>query len=152
MIGVTRGFLKKFYATISALNLKANSASPALTGTPTVPTASAGTNTTQIASTAFVVTMAGGATTPAKSLAANGYIKLANGLILQWGDSGVNASVTFPITFPTACKNVQISFRDEGGGAAFTSGYMAADSITTSGFTYGYTSTSINRFWLAIGY
>ena len=31
-------------------------ASPALTGTPTAPTASAGTNTTQIATTAFVAT------------------------------------------------------------------------------------------------
>lgn len=38
----------------TALNLKANLASPALTGTPTVPTAAPGTNTTQAASTAFV--------------------------------------------------------------------------------------------------
>lgn len=40
----------------TALNLKANLASPALTGTPTAPTASAGTNTTQVATTAFVTT------------------------------------------------------------------------------------------------
>jgi hypothetical protein len=40
----------------SALDLKAPLASPALTGTPTAPTASAGTNTTQIANTAFVKT------------------------------------------------------------------------------------------------
>ena len=38
----------------SALNLKAPLASPALTGTPTAPTAAAGTNTTQLATTAFV--------------------------------------------------------------------------------------------------
>jgi hypothetical protein len=38
----------------SALDLKANLASPTLTGTPTAPTAAPGTNTTQIASTAFV--------------------------------------------------------------------------------------------------
>ena len=38
----------------AALNLKANLASPALTGTPTAPTASSGTNTTQLATTAFV--------------------------------------------------------------------------------------------------
>ncbi len=37
------------------LNAKANLASPALTGTPTAPTAAAGTNTTQIATTAFVL-------------------------------------------------------------------------------------------------
>jgi len=45
---VTSGGIK------SALDLKAPLASPALTGTPTAPTASAGTNTTQIATTAFV--------------------------------------------------------------------------------------------------
>ena len=38
------------------LGAKANLASPALTGTPTAPTASSGTNTTQIATTAFVKT------------------------------------------------------------------------------------------------
>lgn len=40
----------------SALNAKAPLASPALTGTPTAPTAAAGTNTTQIATTSFVNT------------------------------------------------------------------------------------------------
>ena len=42
-------------ATQTALNLKANLASPTLTGTPAAPTATAGTNTTQIATTAFVI-------------------------------------------------------------------------------------------------
>ena len=36
-----------------ALNLKANIASPALTGTPTAPTAAVGTNTTQVATTSY---------------------------------------------------------------------------------------------------
>lgn len=40
----------------TALDLKANLASPALTGTPSAPTAAAGTNTTQIATTAYVKT------------------------------------------------------------------------------------------------
>lgn len=40
----------------NALNLKANLASPSLTGVPTAPTATAGTNTTQLATTAFVTT------------------------------------------------------------------------------------------------
>ncbi|GJL37064.1 hypothetical protein TUM17576_38840 [Enterobacter hormaechei] len=39
----------------SALSLKAPSASPTFTGTPTVPTADVGTSTTQIASTAYVL-------------------------------------------------------------------------------------------------
>lgn len=38
----------------TALNLKANLASPSFTGTPSAPTAAAGTNTTQLANTAFV--------------------------------------------------------------------------------------------------
>jgi hypothetical protein len=41
------------------LDKKANLASPTLTGTPAAPTASAGTNTTQIATTAFVQTALG---------------------------------------------------------------------------------------------
>jgi hypothetical protein len=40
----------------TALNLKANLASPGFTGIPTVPTAAAGTNTQQAANTAFVTT------------------------------------------------------------------------------------------------
>ena len=40
----------------TSLGLKADLASPSLTGTPTAPTAAAGTNTTQVATTAFVGT------------------------------------------------------------------------------------------------
>ncbi len=43
-------------ATQTAIDLKANIASPALTGTPLAPTATAGTNTTQLATTSFVTT------------------------------------------------------------------------------------------------
>jgi hypothetical protein len=44
----------EFTAIASAITSKADSNSPAFTGTPTTPTASLGTNTTQIASTAFI--------------------------------------------------------------------------------------------------
>ena len=43
-------------ASVNGWSTKANLASPAFTGTPTAPTAAAGTNTTQIATTAFVNT------------------------------------------------------------------------------------------------
>jgi len=60
------------YPTVTAVNtglaLKANLASPALTGTPTAPTATAGTNTTQIATTAFV---AGGLATKENTFSKN---------------------------------------------------------------------------------
>jgi len=46
----------EFTAIASAISSKADSNSPTFTGTPLAPTASAGTNTTQIATTAFVTT------------------------------------------------------------------------------------------------
>ena len=46
----------EYTAIASAISSKADSNSPTLTGTPLTPTASAGTSTTQIASTAFVAT------------------------------------------------------------------------------------------------
>ncbi len=46
-------------AQLTALNAKAPLASPALTGVPTAPTAEVGTNTTQIATTAFVLANVG---------------------------------------------------------------------------------------------
>jgi len=49
-------FDDEFNALQVAVNSKADINSPNLTGTPTAPTATAGTNTTQIATTAFVLT------------------------------------------------------------------------------------------------
>lgn len=47
-------FDAEFNALQTAVNSKANTVSPAFTGTPTAPTASTGTNTTQLATTEFV--------------------------------------------------------------------------------------------------
>ena len=52
---ITQASLPVSTATQTALNLKANLASPTFTGVPLVPTATAGTNTLQAASTAFVL-------------------------------------------------------------------------------------------------
>jgi hypothetical protein len=66
----------------TALNLKANIASPALTGTPTAPTASAGTNTTQIATMASRPwNTAWGLVTLATLAAGTGYITPTTDLI-----------------------------------------------------------------------
>jgi hypothetical protein len=64
----------EFTAIASAITSKADLNSPALTGTPTAPTASAGTNTTQLATTAFVIANA-----------------IPSGLISMW--SGTIASI-----------------------------------------------------------
>ena len=52
-------FDSEFTTIRTALNSKADLASPALTGTPTAPTASTSTDTTQVATTAFVQTELG---------------------------------------------------------------------------------------------
>jgi hypothetical protein len=49
-------FDTEFNALQVAINTKADLASPSLTGVPTAPTATAGTNTTQLSTTAFVTT------------------------------------------------------------------------------------------------
>jgi len=92
----------------TALDAKAPLASPTLTGTPTAPTASAGTNTTQLATTAFMHTATKGT---ARDLdGADGYLVTAEGLIMQWGykaDTGTAMTVTYPIPFTSRVFSVQ---------------------------------------------
>lgn len=87
-----------------------------------------------------------------QSLAANGYQKLPGGLILQWGQMTTVTNPTntsFPITFPTACVNVNIS------GRIYPAAYYQENSIanvTTSGFTSYHDATGLEKYWIAIGY
>ena len=67
------GALSSLVNAANAVSLKADIASPALTGTPTAPTASAGTNTTQIATTAYADNAA--------SVAAAGVVSSAPGTL-----------------------------------------------------------------------
>lgn len=67
----------EYTAIASAISSKADINSPALTGTPTAPTASSGTNTTQLATTAFVQTALAGA--------------FSTGMIMMW--SGTIATI-----------------------------------------------------------
>jgi len=67
----------EYTAIASAISSKADLNSPALTGTPTGPTASTGTNTTQLATTAFVQTALSGA--------------FSTGMIMMW--SGTIATI-----------------------------------------------------------
>ena len=79
------------FATTAVVNAKANIASPTFTGTPAAPTASVGTNSTQLATTAFVLANAGSTTYTAISsattaVAGNAYIV----------DTGAAVTVTLP--------------------------------------------------------
>ena len=150
--------------------------SPALTGSPTAPTATVGTNTTQIATTAFVNGSLGsidhGLLTglsdddhpqyhtdargdarymPTGVNAQNGYIILPNGLIFQWGRvdwTAITTSVVFPITFPTAVYNVQLTLQS----ATSLSENIGVHSYTSTGFSYNSPNNAYDIFWFAVGY
>jgi len=87
----------------TSLGLKAPLASPALTGTPTAPTASSGTNSTQIATTAFVTAAVAGAsgtytdssvdTHLNTSTASSGEVLSWNGTDYDWVAQSVNISI-----------------------------------------------------------
>ncbi|HET6558127.1 MAG TPA: hypothetical protein VFG54_12485, partial [Prolixibacteraceae bacterium] len=92
-------------ATQAALNLKATLVSPALTGTPTAPTASAGNATTQVATTAFVsnaISSTGKATASNGLTATNGNVTLGGALttatIINQGANDVNFTGTGKVT------------------------------------------------------
>ena len=93
-----------------------------------------------------------------KSHAANGYQKLPNGLIIQWG-SNVTSFVSFPVTFPNACLAVTASSQRSLGAAEAVS--VACSSIGATGFalnaryiTSGAVATDAANGcgWIAVGY
>lgn len=138
-----------------ALSTKAGTASPTFTGTPKAPTASAGTNTTQIATTAFVKT------------AIDNAISGGGGNSDQITDSGIITSasfaanaytdhaVTFNKTFPSEPR-VFVAIRSSSTSTSMsllTIGVLAS-SVTTTGFTIrgwnGHTSSfAPTIYWFA---
>lgn len=95
-----------------------------------------------------------------KSIGANGYIKLQNGLIIQWGTGAgftlgagtVDSGFTYPIAFPTAVFVTVPTF------IAVNSGDLSLSvlSQTTSGFTLrsnnaGSSQSVGGHYWIAIG-
>ncbi len=87
-----------------------------------------------------------------------GYQKLPSGLIIQWGQStssaGGYSSITFPVSFPTACTNVVMT------AASTTSNGLVPmyNSVTITGALFAVSSVSGNTYgtaavaWMAIGY
>jgi hypothetical protein len=130
-----------------------NFVSPAFTGTPTAPTATTGTNTTQLATVAYANAIAGGTTVPVVSKSANGYMKLANGMIIQWGQTASTGyNVTFPIAFDTACSQVFI-IPQWNSPTSIGTYYFYVASKSTTGFNLGGNGgTTAGPVWFAIGY
>ena len=132
--------------------------SPDFKGTPTAPTAAKTVNNTQIATTAFVHLLAGAANNGGivdSLLAQNGYVKFANGLILQWGiKTEPYGLVTFSISFQT-CFGVITHFNSD------PTNYAETSSVTNFSNTDFYVVFYFNNsgsnaagsqvFWVAIG-
>jgi hypothetical protein len=84
-----------------------------------------------------------------------GYCKLPNGLIFQWGSSGSipaisTAHQTFPLAFPIACLNIQITAT---GGAGTAQSHDLAASKNATGFNLTNDASVASTFdWFAIGY
>ena len=130
-------------------------ASPALTGTPTAPTAASTTNNTQIATTAFVKSLVGAANNGgiiAASLAQNGYVKFANGLILQWGvitsnlPKDSNVVITYPVAFTTFASGVSQSI-----GVSSAWNFVQNDCSLTDITVQSQGSVRSKCWWTAIG-
>jgi hypothetical protein len=88
------------------------------------------------------------------SIAANGYSRLPNGLLIQWGTSASVAqdssvAVTFPIAF-TTLYSITITNRQ-----AINTGSSGIDSISvssTTGFTIAHGADGTSTFyWMALG-
>ena len=145
------GQLPAYYATATQLAAKAALLSPAFAGIPTAPTADAGTNTDQIATTKFVMTALSALSSQGKivsySLAQNGYCKWDIGLILQWG-MNIHGWVIFPIPF-TKFRRLVTNHQ----GNVFMDS-KARESNTLSGFTLDVADNSDQNKdaqWIAIG-
>lgn len=90
----------------------------------------------------------GGAT---GSNTANGYVRLSNGLIVQWGYYPLShtnqADIWFPTAFPTACAQVVASH------TAWVSYQITILAVQPSYFTARSPDTNTNGMrWIAIGY
>lgn len=113
-----------FASTVTtALALKAPLSSPALTGTPTAPTAAPTTATAQLATTAFVAAAIEALSSLfTSSLTDNGWSKRPDGLIEQWSRTNTAVGegtirIDFPMPFPTECLNVTGNIWNSGGSA-----------------------------------
>ena len=105
----------EFDAIATAIATKANLASPAFTGTPTVPTAAAGTNTTQAASTAFVQA-ALAALYPVGSIYTNATSAVNPGTLLGFGTWTAFAAGRVMVGFNAS--NALFDTAEETGGSA----------------------------------
>lgn len=92
------------------------------------------------------------------SKGASGYQKLPSGILIQWGEtasllSGSSNTITFPIAFPTACRQVIPGLRDMSGASTSDTGQWGTGNYTTTSFSlYNRTASAYVFNWFAIGH
>ena len=100
------------------------------------------------------------ADTGRQSIGTSGYQKLPGGLIIQWGSGMLTTggTVSFPITFPNACLNVQLTPDSStttdiemGGVRLLTTSNFTFDGVVMSAGGVGVAS-NLTCYWMAIGY
>jgi hypothetical protein len=117
----------------TAVNSKADTVSPTLTGTPLAPTASSGTNTTQIATTAFVTT-ALQALYPVGSIYINASVSTNPGTLLGFGTWSAYAAGRVLVGFNSS--NSLFDTAEETGGSADAIVVSHTHSVTDSGHAH----------------
>jgi hypothetical protein len=110
-------------ANTTAISLRATTASPSFTGIPTAPTATSGTNTTQLATTAFVTS----AISTVNASTISGTVPIANG-----GTGATTATTALANLTGTQTKNTILA-----GPASSLVTLASYDGSSTSGFTIG---------------
>lgn len=117
----------------TAVNSKADIASPTFTGTPLAPTASSGTNTTQIATTAFVTT-ALSAIYPVGSIYTNASVSTNPGTLLGFGTWTAFGAGRVMVGFNAS--NALFDTAEETGGSADAIVVSHTHTATDSGHTH----------------
>ncbi|MQG94499.1 phage tail protein [Pseudomonas sp. MN1F] len=95
----------------------------------------------------------------AASFSVSGYSKMPNGDVEMWGMTGGSAPgaitpVTFPMAFPNACHNIQMTYVDSGTQSpASRGGPVQVGSYSKTGFNYSHSgsSSAAQHFWRAKG-
>ena len=120
-------------------------ASPAFTGTPTAPTAAAGTNTTQVATTAFALSSY--PYVNVKSYGAKGDMRFVVDAAMTSGSTTVT-SATIAFTSADVGKSVRVA----GAGAAGADLYTTVSSVTngTTAILAASASTPVSSAWIRV--
>lgn len=129
----------EFDAIAVAIATKANSASPALTGTPTAPTATFGTSSTQLATTAFVQA-ALAAMYPVGSIYSNISDSTNPGTLLGFGTW---VAITGRVVVGLDSGDTAFDTAGETGGSKDAIVVSHTHSVTDPGHTHNYTKLSL---------